>query len=176
MLLRPQQERNENLYRQRIVLEVAGLYSPGADVDRLFAGIDKIVHYDGFVNALRSYAAIPESFAAPLAPAVILAELWTGTGLLRRSLRQRAAWTGAAFAGNLFDGDLTIVLAVDQLAAPGSVCGCWFTLTLPESSGAHVARNLVLLALSLTLWWEIRSGARSEESSEIVHEATSAPI
>lgn len=40
VLLRPLQEQNQSLYRQRIVLEVAGLYETDADVSRLFAGID----------------------------------------------------------------------------------------------------------------------------------------
>ncbi len=41
VLLRPQQERNQDLFRKQIVLEVAGLYRPGADVDALFSGIDE---------------------------------------------------------------------------------------------------------------------------------------
>ena len=35
VLLKPAQERNQTLYRQKIVLEVAGLYEDGADVDKL---------------------------------------------------------------------------------------------------------------------------------------------
>ena len=40
VMLKPQQERNERLFRQRIVLEVAGLYEPGADIEERFAAID----------------------------------------------------------------------------------------------------------------------------------------
>lgn len=40
VVLKPQQERNVALYRQRIVLEVAGLYEPGADIAEKFAEID----------------------------------------------------------------------------------------------------------------------------------------
>jgi Na+-transporting NADH:ubiquinone oxidoreductase subunit C len=40
VILKPLQERNQNLYRQRIVLEVAGLYEPGADIETLFSAID----------------------------------------------------------------------------------------------------------------------------------------
>lgn len=40
VLLRPQQENNQTLYRQRIVLEVAELYEPGDDIGERFAGID----------------------------------------------------------------------------------------------------------------------------------------
>jgi len=40
VLLQPLQEKNERLYRQQIVLEVAGLYEPGVDVGDRFAAID----------------------------------------------------------------------------------------------------------------------------------------
>lgn len=40
ILLQPRQADNEERYRQRTVLEVAGLYRPGADIAELFAGID----------------------------------------------------------------------------------------------------------------------------------------
>ena len=40
VLLKPKQELNERLFRQRIVLEVAGLYEPGADIEQRFAAID----------------------------------------------------------------------------------------------------------------------------------------
>lgn len=40
VLLKPIQERNEERYRQQIILEVAGLWQPGSDVDALFANIE----------------------------------------------------------------------------------------------------------------------------------------
>ena len=40
ILLQPIQEKNEELFRQQIILDVAGLYSPGVDVSELFRGID----------------------------------------------------------------------------------------------------------------------------------------
>jgi Na+-transporting NADH:ubiquinone oxidoreductase subunit C len=40
VVLRPLQEQNQTAFRQRIVLEVAGLYEPGADIATLFGGID----------------------------------------------------------------------------------------------------------------------------------------
>lgn len=40
ILLKPVQERNEERYRQQIILDVAGLYAPGEDIDALFADID----------------------------------------------------------------------------------------------------------------------------------------
>jgi len=38
--LKPVQQLNEERYRQQIILDVAGLYEPGANVATLFAGID----------------------------------------------------------------------------------------------------------------------------------------
>lgn len=40
VVLRPLQEKNKNAFRQRIVLEVAGLYEPDADIEALFNEID----------------------------------------------------------------------------------------------------------------------------------------
>lgn len=40
VILKPLQEQNETRYRQQIVLRVAGLYEPGADVGEQFAAID----------------------------------------------------------------------------------------------------------------------------------------
>lgn len=118
----------------------------------LFAGIDKAAHFEGFVNALASYAIVPAALASTLAPVVILAELWIGLGLLWPAWRGRAALLGAATL-SIF----TLALAHNQLYAPGSVCGCWFTFTLAESSGMHMAQNVVLVALALTVWWDRRS-------------------
>ena len=41
VLLKPQQLRNEEEYRQRIILDVAGLYEPGADIAALYATIEE---------------------------------------------------------------------------------------------------------------------------------------
>ncbi len=40
VVLKPQQTRNEELYRQKIVLEVAGLYEPGIAIDESFENIE----------------------------------------------------------------------------------------------------------------------------------------
>jgi Na+-transporting NADH:ubiquinone oxidoreductase subunit C len=41
VLLKPQQLKNEEEYRQRIILDVAGLYEPGADIAALYATIEE---------------------------------------------------------------------------------------------------------------------------------------
>ena len=40
IFLKPVQERNEALYRQQIILDVAGLYSPGVDISERFESIE----------------------------------------------------------------------------------------------------------------------------------------
>lgn len=40
IVLKPVQVRNEELFRQQIILDVAGLMEPGADIDALFEGIE----------------------------------------------------------------------------------------------------------------------------------------
>jgi len=40
LVLKPVQERNEELFRQQIILDVAGLSQPGADVEELFSNIE----------------------------------------------------------------------------------------------------------------------------------------
>jgi Na+-transporting NADH:ubiquinone oxidoreductase subunit C len=47
VVLKPVQERNEARYRQQIILDVAGLWEPGGDVDALFDNIDaRMVNLD----------------------------------------------------------------------------------------------------------------------------------
>ena len=52
VLLKPQQQRNRDQYRQAIILDVAGLMEPGADIEASFAGIEsRIVNLaDGEFN------------------------------------------------------------------------------------------------------------------------------
>ncbi|MDH3983658.1 MAG: Na(+)-translocating NADH-quinone reductase subunit C, partial [Gammaproteobacteria bacterium] len=40
IVLKPVQQRNEELYRQQIILDVAGIMEPGADVNTLFESIE----------------------------------------------------------------------------------------------------------------------------------------
>ncbi len=40
IVLKPVQQRNEELFRKQIILDVAGLMEPGADIDSLFASIE----------------------------------------------------------------------------------------------------------------------------------------
>ena len=40
IVLKPIQQQNEERYRQQIILDVAGLYTPGDDIEQLFDNID----------------------------------------------------------------------------------------------------------------------------------------
>jgi uncharacterized membrane protein YphA (DoxX/SURF4 family) len=135
----------------------------------VYAGIDKAVHYDGFLNALGTYAVIPAALAPGLGPVVILAELAIGLGLLWSSWRRRAALAGA-----LLLAAFTFALAIQFFVAPGSVCGCWFSVTLAQSDGAHIALNLILLGLALTCWLDTGSSKISAASSPGLGPQTSA--
>ena len=121
----------------------------------LYAGLDKAFHYVGFLRALGSYAFVPDVAVEWVAPVVILAELWVGIGLLRRSWRRAAAITAAVLMVVF-----TAAVATNELVAPGTLCGCWFTFTLAESTGPHILQNLVFLGLALTIWWRERTDAQ----------------
>lgn len=125
----------------------------------LFAGIDKVFHFDGFVNALASYAVVPTAVARYLALPVILSELWVGAGLLVPRWRRTAALAAAVLLA-IF----TVALISNLYFSPGSICGCWFTITLGRTTRMHVAQNVVLLALAVSVWLDTRAaaGLRSE--------------
>lgn len=112
----------------------------------LLTGIDKIFHYDGFVNALRNYVALPQGWAPHIALPLILLEIVLGIGLLVRVWRRPAA-LGAGVLLLVF----TAALWVDQRYGDNSVCGCWFTITLAKGTNHHIVFNLILAAMAFTL-------------------------
>lgn len=115
----------------------------------LFSGIDKIVHYQGFINALMDYVLVPRGTSSTLAPVVIAVELCIGIGLLLRPWRRQAALVAA---GTL--AVFTTALVFNYLYGGRGICGCWFTITLAKSSEMHVLQNLLLLGLALSVGWE----------------------
>jgi uncharacterized membrane protein YphA (DoxX/SURF4 family) len=140
------------LVQEVILKQIALLSAVFLAVVFLFAGIDKVFHYDGFVNALASYAVVPTAVARFLALPVIFCELWVAVGLLVSPWRRRAALSAAVLLA-IF----TVALAVNLYVSPGSVCGCWFTITLGRSTRLHVLQNVVLLALAVSVWFDSRS-------------------
>jgi putative oxidoreductase len=127
----------------------------------LYAGIDKAVHYDGFINALNGYVLIPRGFGPSLALPLILCELLVGVGLLVKPWRSAAALLASGLL-MMF----TAAIAVNQHYAPGTVCGCWFTITLGEATATHVLQNLVLLGLAASVWLNER-GLGSERFRDV---------
>lgn len=121
----------------------------------LSAGIDKIFHFDGFINALATYVVVPAAAARYLALPVILSEIWVGLGLLVPRWRRTAALAAAVLLAVF-----TVALVVNLHHSPGSVCGCWFTLTLGRATRLHVLQNVILLTLDLSVWLDQRSAAR----------------
>lgn len=128
----------------------------------LFLGsaLDKVFHYGGFVKALGSYVLLPRALAGVVGPVVIVTEVWVGLGLLWPRWRHQAA---AVSVGLL--ALLTVALVGNTVYAPGSICGCWFTLTVGRASGGHVLLNLLFLAVAATLWWDTRSSPTPSPSS-----------
>ncbi len=115
----------------------------------LYAGIDKAFHYDGFVNALESYAVLPRGLGPVLALPLILVEILTGFAIFVKAWRRPALATAAGLLV-IF----SIALTVNMLVNPEAICGCWFTVTVGKATGFHLAQNLVWLGLALIGWWE----------------------
>ena len=116
-----------------------------------FSGVDKLLHYPGFVNALRDYTLIPAGWALFLAPVIVMVELLIAVALLVRPWRSSGALTAVVILG-LF----TAALAVNQLTGGKGICGCWFTITLAQGTKMHIAQNLLLMAVAACAWWDTR--------------------
>jgi uncharacterized membrane protein YphA (DoxX/SURF4 family) len=120
----------------------------------LFAGVDKLFHYGGFVKALDGYVLVPEGLERHLAMPVILAELLVGAGLLLKAWR-----TPASLLAAILLSVFTVALAVNQRYAPGVECGCWFTVTLGKATSSHILQNVLLLGLAVSVWLDERRSA-----------------
>lgn len=124
------------------------------------ASIDKLVHYDGFVTALQHYVILPRSVAPFLAIFVILSELWIAGGLLLRNSRRIACVSSAALLVVF-----ALALGVNYYYDQSAPCGCSFTFTLGDSSPVHIALNLILAGLALTLPIDEVNAANTQLSS-----------
>jgi uncharacterized membrane protein YphA (DoxX/SURF4 family) len=118
----------------------------------IFAGVDKLLHYRGFINAINSYAVAPMNSGRYLALPIILAEIWIGVGLLIGPWRRMASLMGAGLL-MVF----TAALTVNYFHAPDSVCGCWFSATLGTATSTHILMNLTLTGLALVIWLDMKS-------------------
>ena len=114
----------------------------------LFSSIDKILHYEGFLNALRDYSLVPQGFAMYLAIPVIVTEAMISLGLTMKQWRSVSSFTAACTLGVF-----SVALLVNHIYGKRGVCGCWFTITLAQGTGLHILQNLLLIALSISIWW-----------------------
>lgn len=112
-----------------------------------YSGVDKVFHYEGFVNALRDYLLVPRGTAHLVAMPVILVELLIAISLLIKPWRRPAALTTAVCL-LIF----STALAINHFYGDRGICGCWFTVTLAPSTTLHIAQNLVMATLALVLW------------------------
>ena len=117
----------------------------------LFSGLDKLLHYNGFLNALRDYVLVPRGTAHLFALPVILVELAIGIGLLWKPWRGAAALSAAILLG-LF----AAVLTINHYYGGRGICGCWFTITLARGTVSHIGQNLLMMYLAASVWWELR--------------------
>ena len=123
----------------------------------LFSSLDKVFHYEGFINALRNYILVPAGTAEYFALPVIGVELLIGVGLLLRAWRRPAAYVAAGLLG-IF----TVAVALNGIYGDRGICGCWFTITLAQSTSIHLIQNLLMAGLALVIAWE--PGPPSEPS------------
>ena len=117
----------------------------------LLSAMDKIVHYGGFVDALRNYVLVPYGAAPLIASPIISVELGIGIGLLVSPWRRQAALVAAVMLA-LF----TLAIGLNYLLGGRGICGCWFTVTLAEGTASHLLLNAMLMALALLLWHQNR--------------------
>lgn len=112
----------------------------------LFAGVDKLLHYPEFVNALSTYSLLSLASAPFMAMPVIVVELLLGAALWLPSWRRPAAFMSAALL-TIF----TLVILLDKSMGGATICGCWFSVTLARSGSQHVLLNLVFATIGLTI-------------------------
>lgn len=115
-----------------------------------FSGVDKLLHYEGFVNALRDYSLIPGSVTQLLAMPVILLEIFLAIALWIPQWRRAALYaTGVLFL--LF----VAMIGGNVLFGQRNVCGCWFSLTLAANDELHIVQNLILSGLAFMVASEL---------------------
>ncbi|MEM9655692.1 MAG: MauE/DoxX family redox-associated membrane protein [Actinomycetota bacterium] len=125
----------------------------------LFSGIDKLLHIEGFVNALGNYVLIPRWMARPLALPIILVELFIGLSIFAPRTRRLAS---LAAIGTL--AVFSAAVALNGIFGDRGICGCWFTITAPQSMGVHLVQNLLLLGLAWTVAVSCKEPAPVQEA------------
>lgn len=116
-----------------------------------YSGVDKLAHFNEFVEAMKTYVLVPAGAEVPLAMVVIALEIWAATALLMPSSRLFASLLSIGLLSTF-----TVALAVNQLFMPTSVCGCWFTLTLSRSTPMHIAQNILFILVGVVIYVETK--------------------
>ena len=129
-----------------------------------FAAIDKVIHFDGFVNAVHSYAILPTQLERSAAIFFIMAEFVIAFGLITKRWR-RPACLAAVFLLGLFT-------AVYLVVNPEGVCGCWFTLTLNSGGYFHILQNVVFIGLAVLTWLDAKSLSSNDSSTTLPRHST----
>lgn len=111
-----------------------------------FSGLDKLLHYRGFVNAINDYRILPIPLGSAFAPLIVSAELWIAVGLCKAPWR-RTAGLQASCLMLIF----TIGWILNSTFGNRGICGCWFSISM-ASDEAHLALNLVLIILGALVW------------------------
>lgn len=115
----------------------------------LLSAFDKLLHYDGFLTAVGNYVILPTGVAPYVAPIVICTEFLGGFGLLVNGWRRPAA-----FLISILLLIYAIMLSINKYYNPSAICGCWFSITLGESTLTHIIQNLLLAWLACWIGFE----------------------
>jgi len=118
VVLQPLQEKNQTAFRQRIVLEVAGLYEPDADIATLFGGIDAYMvdlESGDYIDGID-----PQSFDAAAAANDPSISVSIPKDLDIANLRRRPVYSPVYV---VMDGDAT-----QQIILPVYGAGLWSTM------------------------------------------------
>ena len=135
IILQPIQQRNEDLYRQQIILDVAGLYEPGTDIAALFQNIEtRMVE---LANGEYADSLSADDFDAVAAAKTTTLGLTIPGNLDMANIRQRARFSPVYIVRN---ND-----AISQVILPVYGSGLWSTmygfLSLgPDGSTIHGLR------------------------------------
>jgi hypothetical protein len=124
-----------------------------------FAAFDKVIHFDGFVNAVHSYALLPAVLERSAAIFFIMAEFLIAFGLITKRWRRPACLAAVVLLG-LFTA---VYLAVN----PEGICGCWFTLTLNSGGYFHILQNVVFIGLAILTWLDSKSSSSDSSSTTL---------
>ena len=111
------------------------------------SGVDKLTHLAGFYLAVRHYAMVPQAAAPTITYFIPLLELWAAVGLSFHGLRRIAVIAAISMLLTF-----TAALGINYLLGISAPCGCMLSITLNDATAPHIAFDLLLVFLCLTLW------------------------